>query len=277
MYAEAPRGSDTPPVLVSSLNPEEDTIRVTDFSISRDQTAPPSATTLTVSGTSSLGTPHWCGLLCGSFFSLICKRRKSPEVIKGENFTAKSDVHSYGIVLWQIYSRQATSSFSRWFTAGREMPFTEYKYGHQIEQAIADGASPCCISQLNAFPGKRPKFAPPKDAGSRDVDLAKELAKLGEYCWERVPDKRPSFDDIVTVLSNSLQVLFSLPPALLLTHRRNTCGTLRLIPTAKPHGRSRCRPCFALPGRISCGQALRQRHLRHARKTALAAPRGWTN
>ena len=137
-------------VLVSSLNPDEETLKVTDFSISREQTA-----VMTQTMGIGLGTPHW----------------KPPEVIKGEQFVARSDVYSYGIVMWEIFTRYVLLLFCKvgfLLVNLREMPYSDMHYGHQIEAAVLEG--------------KRPRFPALKATAEPLMSVQKEYCKLAEYC-----------------------------------------------------------------------------------------------
>jgi len=85
----------------------------------------------------------------------------APEVLLGREFNEKADVYSFGIVLWEILTRQE--------------PFTEFTQFTQFRQAV-------CISNV------RPHVPD-------DTDLV--LKRLIEACWQKEPSPRPSFPEIV--------------------------------------------------------------------------------
>ncbi len=94
-------------MLVASLDPNaETTVKVTDFSISREMPAQNMKVTL------NTGTSQW----------------RAPEICKGERPTRATDVYSFGVIMWEI--------------AVREIPFTEIKWHHEIDKAVAGGARP---------------------------------------------------------------------------------------------------------------------------------------
>ncbi len=98
-------------VLVASLDLTQDTIKVTDFSLSRDDTPAVRARAMSMAS-SELGTPHW----------------KAPELIQGRSYTLSSDVYSFGLVLWEIW--------------GRTIPFNDFRFGNQVEAAVLAGQRP---------------------------------------------------------------------------------------------------------------------------------------
>lgn len=52
----------------------------------------------------------------------------APEVLRGENYTPKSDVFSYGMVMYELVARQ--------------IPFYENHWDSQVEDAIMKGSRP---------------------------------------------------------------------------------------------------------------------------------------
>ena len=89
----------------------------------------------------------------------------APEVIKEELRSSKSDVYSYGIVTWEICSR--------------DKPFAELKTTAEIMDAVTEG--------------KRPKI--PK--GCPVV-----LRKIMQSCWTENYKARPNMDEVLDMLDS---------------------------------------------------------------------------
>ncbi|CAI7899529.1 unnamed protein product [Closterium sp. NIES-53] len=89
-------------------------------------------------------------------------RWMAPEMIDHKPYTRKVDVYSYGIVLWEICTAQ-------W-------PFEGLSFVQLAHAIVADDLRP-----------------PIKDCPS-------QLTKLITRCWDRDPDVRPDFDEIVKTL-----------------------------------------------------------------------------
>jgi len=84
----------------------------------------------------------------------------SPEVILEEHYAKKSDVYSYGIILWEVYTQSD--------------PFPECTSLYQVMSAITSGV--------------RPPIPPTCDPN---------FASLMRSCWADTPEERPEFDEIV--------------------------------------------------------------------------------
>lgn len=94
-------------------------------------------------------------------------RWSAPEVITKKNFSHKSDVWSFGIVLWEIA------------TLGGE-PY------HNIKE----------YSKVNEFVGKRGGHL------KKPGNVSKPLFEVMERCWVKTPNNRPSFKDLVQKLND---------------------------------------------------------------------------
>ncbi|KAN0014456.1 hypothetical protein ACTFIU_000774 [Dictyostelium citrinum] len=88
----------------------------------------------------------------------------APEVLQGRLFNEKADVYSFGLVLWQIFTRQEL--------------FPEFDNFFKFVAAI-------CEKQL------RPSIPD---------DCPKSLRELIKKCWDPNPEVRPSFEGIVSEL-----------------------------------------------------------------------------
>jgi len=99
--------------------------------------------------TGSVGTAQWM----------------APEIIKSEFYSEKSDVYSYGIMLWELITA--------------EIPFKQMR-DVQVSYAVANN---------NARP-MIPQNCPPK------------LAKLVRICWDSNPNERPDFSTIVKLFES---------------------------------------------------------------------------
>lgn len=86
----------------------------------------------------------------------------APEIINEDEFTEKSDIYSYGIILWELYTK--------------EHPFAEYNYNFmfELEDMIKSG--------------KRPSIP---------ADMPEPYSSLIQACWCGDPCDRPSFMEIV--------------------------------------------------------------------------------
>jgi len=88
----------------------------------------------------------------------------APEVMMFQEFNEKCDVYSYGIVLWEILTRQE--------------PFAQYTSFDKFKEAV-------CMRH------ERPPIPP---------ETTPSLKALIESCWDADPSKRPSFKEIINSL-----------------------------------------------------------------------------
>ena len=95
----------------------------------------------------------------------------APELFMSQDYTNKVDVYAYAILLWEMLTET--------------VPF-KGKSGVQIALAV------CQNRERPAFPGHVPK----------------PLKQFISACWHQDPEKRPSFDQIVKVLSQK-KVMFA--------------------------------------------------------------------
>ncbi|KAF2077450.1 hypothetical protein CYY_001223 [Polysphondylium violaceum] len=105
----------------------------------------------------------------------------APEIMKNQQYTEKIDVYSFGIVLWELISR--------------EVPFDEFydelKWNTILEDKIIKGLRP-------TIPSECPN----------------PMKELISECWSDDPKKRPSFASIITRLQQ-MQKTFPLKEKLL--------------------------------------------------------------
>ena len=119
-------------------------VKLADFSIGKDTTKPRTRTTVI-----SPGSIHW----------------KAPEVLSGEVATKSSDIWSFGIVMWEITTR--------------ELPYADKKWHFEIDNLVRGGGRP-----------------PIPD----DSEMPKEYVFLMEWCWNARGEDRPTFDTLVAKL-----------------------------------------------------------------------------
>jgi len=93
----------------------------------------------------------------------------APEVIAGFKYTEKADVFSYGIILWELATRQP--------------PY----YG-------IDGTE---VSIKVVKEDLRPKLTKEQEA-----DVPEQFLTLMKRCWERKPEERPDFNEINDCLNS---------------------------------------------------------------------------
>lgn len=113
-------------------------VKVADFGLSRPQ----SLNTMTAAGT-----PQW----------------SAPEVIRQDRYTEKADVYSFGIITYELLSRQ--------------IPYVNM--------------APLTAAHRVGYDGLRPTFP-------RNVDP--RWAAFAQDCWEEEPDVRPTFEEAVKCL-----------------------------------------------------------------------------
>ncbi len=94
----------------------------------------------------------------------------APEVIKGETYDEKCDVYSYGVILWELLTRQ---NF-----------FGEIKWISEIERLVKEGQRP-------AIPADCPRL----------------YEGLVTRCWSNVSTERLAFQQIVPVLNKISEML----------------------------------------------------------------------
>ena len=90
-------------------------------------------------------------------------RWTSPEVFKKEAYSPKSDVFSFGIILWELISLQT--------------PYEHLRRDYEVEDFVLNGGRP-------------------------SIQLISNLCfkQLIEACWDQLPANRPSFDEILLIL-----------------------------------------------------------------------------
>ncbi|XP_062498769.1 uncharacterized protein LOC134176108 [Corticium candelabrum] len=92
-------------------------------------------------------------------------RWSAPELARREIYDESIDVYSFGIVLWEIWSRG--------------FPFQQYRFAHQVDDAVERGERPVVPD-----------------------DCLDEYATVMQACWAERARKRPSFSEVVSCLEN---------------------------------------------------------------------------
>jgi serine/threonine protein kinase len=87
-------------------------------------------------------------------------------VIRGERYSEKADVYSFGIIVWEMVTRKAP------FAGRNFMGVT-----------------------LEVLEGRRPAVP---------VDCPPPVAKLMKKCWHRDAAKRPTMEDVVSTIDTLL-------------------------------------------------------------------------
>jgi len=87
----------------------------------------------------------------------------APEVIRGEKYSEKADIYSFGMIMWQ--------------TAARKQPFAGRNFM---------GVS------LDVLEGKRPQLP---------VECPEAFAKLVKKCWHAKQEKRPTMEEVLVAIN----------------------------------------------------------------------------
>ena len=95
----------------------------------------------------------------------------APEVISKDNYTEKADVYSFGIILWEFWSKEPP-----------------YKGVKAKEVAI----------KVRSNPNYRPIIP---------SEVPEDIGELMKCCWEADPEKRPTFLEIIKFLEDYLDNL----------------------------------------------------------------------
>jgi len=112
------------------------------------------------------GTPSWTGaflLLLLLLVDLLTLCQTAPEVIRGEKYSEKADIYSFGMIMWQ--------------TAARKQPFAGRNFM---------GVS------LDVLEGKRPQLP---------VECPEAFAKLVKKCWHAKQEKRPTMEEVLVAIN----------------------------------------------------------------------------
>jgi serine/threonine protein kinase len=92
----------------------------------------------------------------------------APEVIKTQKYTTKADVYSYGIIMWEVCTR--------------EIPYDYCSYENILYRVSYKKERP----NLSRLPNDTPK----------------EFEELMQKCWEHDPNLRPDFDAIIEIIKD---------------------------------------------------------------------------
>jgi len=127
------------------------TIKIADFGLAKTQDLNNAEKM-----TGLMGTYHWM----------------APEIFDNKNYTIKADVFSYGVVLWEICSR--------------ETPYQNLK-------------SPAAIMKYVTVEKGRP------DLTKIPKNCPLPLVELMVKCWDHDPDNRPSFEEVLDFLTKLMK------------------------------------------------------------------------
>lgn len=116
----------------------------------------------------------------------------APEVIleDGGEYDISSDVYSFGVVLWELVSFQ--------------FPYDEFDSVPRYSRTIVDGNG----NKISMINPSDLKYAIIHDQLRPTIpkDCPTDYANLIERCWHQNTKKRPTFDEIVYILSVMLDV-----------------------------------------------------------------------
>eukprot|EP01125_Pyxidicula_operculata_P013678 TRINITY_DN4545_c0_g1_i1.p1 TRINITY_DN4545_c0_g1~~TRINITY_DN4545_c0_g1_i1.p1 ORF type:complete len:525 (+),score=61.35 TRINITY_DN4545_c0_g1_i1:61-1635(+) len=100
----------------------------------------------------------------------------SPEVLEGKELTDKLDIYSFGLVMWEIFTRV--------------QPFEEYKTVSELKEAVCKR-------------NERPPFS--------KHQIPSVIAGIMEQCWQSDPRKRPPFVEVLELLRDAIVDVFLTP------------------------------------------------------------------
>ncbi|XP_062510056.1 uncharacterized protein LOC134186156 isoform X1 [Corticium candelabrum] len=92
-------------------------------------------------------------------------RWSAPELARRESYDGSIDVYSFGIVLWEIWSRG--------------FPFEQYRFAHEVDDAVERDERPVV-----------------------PCDCPEGYASVMQACWTGRARKRPSFSEVVSCLES---------------------------------------------------------------------------
>ncbi|XP_062518916.1 uncharacterized protein LOC134194033 [Corticium candelabrum] len=98
-----------------------------------------------------------------SYTGVGTERWRAPELRLREPYDTSVDLYSFGIVFWEIWTR--------------ELPFNQYRFDHQVSEAVARNERPVIPE-----------------------DCPQPLAMIMKSCWSSKPSDRLSFDKVILQL-----------------------------------------------------------------------------
>eukprot|EP00948_MAST-09A_sp_MAST-9A-sp1_P000084 g84.t1 len=129
----------------------------------------------------------------------------APEVLREETSSKKSDVFSFGMVLFVVstfyhYRLRLTKEFCALIDIARLKPYPTklspvqicFKYGEKKHLTVMNA-----VKMMNA--GWRPKLPPPFQ------NTWLELANLIQKCWNPLPEERPTINEVLSELQDIQQ------------------------------------------------------------------------
>ena len=116
----------------------------------------------------------------------------APEYVDSGHLTAKSDVFSFGVVLYEILTGRRSLERSR--------PAEEQKLLAWVRRHPPDG-------------GGFRAIVDPRLGGRYPLAAAREVARLADRCLGKNPKERPAMRDVVEELERVLQMEPPPPPA----------------------------------------------------------------
>ncbi|XP_062515610.1 dual specificity protein kinase shkC-like [Corticium candelabrum] len=101
-----------------------------------------------------------------SFRNVGTIRWNAPELSLGHQYNTAVDVYSFGIVMWEIWTRQ--------------LPFQQYRFAYEVRDAVASGERP-----------QIPDMCP------------QGYSRLMQQCWSAQPNQRSTFSHILKSLKTA--------------------------------------------------------------------------
>ncbi|GFP96485.1 probable receptor-like protein kinase at5g47070 [Phtheirospermum japonicum] len=128
----------------------------------------------------------------------------APEYVETGRLTVKSDIWSFGVVLYEILTGRRTLE--------RNLPSTEQKLLEWVKQFPADS------KRFNMI-------IDPRLQNQYSLDAARRIAKLADICLSKNPKDRPDMTQVVDILKQALE------------ESQGTCSPSLTADPKKPFGR----------------------------------------